>query len=33
MVAFVGRRIVENPAKIPNISHAGIRIQFGDWVA
>ena len=33
MVALVGRMIVENPAKRPNISHADIRIQFGDWGA
>ena len=28
MVALVGRMIVENPAKRPNINHAAIRLQL-----
>ena len=32
-MALVGRMIVENPAKRPNINHADIRIQLGNWFA
>src|SRR5260370_6627727 len=33
MVKLVGRMIVENPARTPNISHSDVRAHAGNWGA